>query len=162
MTAVQTTPYKISDGSTVPAGTALFDGWGKRFLCNYAYPTHVYGTSERDNTASPSFFTSNPWYRPKKITGGYGLLALHNNAMSLASSRNMNLTNLIVATDGTAFLNTRDTSAYNDGGGILESWRWVHGNRNRMNVLLTDGHVDSISKPDVLVVWAPFAVFYAR
>ncbi len=159
MTAVQSDTYKIADGSTCPPGTALFDGWGKRWLCNYAYPTHVFGTSERDNG---SFFRQNPWLAPKKMSGAYGLIALHKNATAQASARGMALTNLIVACDGTAFVNTSTYSPWGDGGGLLESFRWVHRNRDAMNVLFCDGHVATVTKSDVLTVWAPWPTFYAQ
>ena len=162
MTAVQTTSYTLTDGSgtVCPPGTALFDGGGKRGLCNYSYPTHVFGTSEKD---SGTFFKTNPWLAPKKMGGTYGLMALHNNAMAAAgANRGMAISNLIVMCDGTAFVNTSTYSAFGDGGGLLESFRWVHGNRDSMNVLLADGHVATVKKADVFTVWAPWPTFYAK
>jgi len=161
-TAVQTTSYTVG-GTTYPAGTALYDGSGSYLMCNYAYPAQVFGASEGDIT--PSFFKQHPRWGPKKLTGTWGLKQYHEYAMTVASAgnRGMGLTNLIVACDGTVFMDNPATSySVGNAGGLMDTYRWVHGKQDRMNVLLTDGHVASVTQAEVLGVYADPPVFYAR
>ena len=161
-TEVQTLPYTIG-GTTYPAGTALYDGTGGYLMCNYAYPAQSFGTSEKDTT--PSFFKQYPRWGPKKMMGTWGLKQYHDYAMAVApaGNRGMNLTNMIVVSDGTVYLDNPATSyAVGTASGLMDTYRWVHGNYDRMNVLLTDGHVASVTKGEVFGVYADPPVFYAR
>jgi len=131
-----------ADENGVRRGSA--PAYGGRWVCNYAYPQTVFGSSEEGSRPEYSASEAAKWYAPKKMGGGYGLLSLHKRATGTTTNINIgsaSLSNLIVAADGTAFLSGGGTAASE----LRAPYRWVHNSQgNLMNVLLADGHVMAV------------------
>lgn len=150
MDGAETAAANVTDtvgGVTVPRGQCSAKG-AVRWNCNYAYPQNTFGTSEQGGNA---FYNAQPWHRPKKMQGNYGVTAMHNQALVTTANpmlKAMSMSNLLVASDGNGWLDTGGTGW----AGLLDPYRWVHGDRKRMNVLLSDGHVSTVGMGDVGMV----------
>jgi len=151
--------YNISRG--LAQGTRTEAGSGsQKWRCNYAYANSTFGDAE-DNTSSPTVVN---WYaaRPgRKLKKMADLLSFHKNVQAgTAAAGPMDPTNIIVAADGTGYI---DSMSLTDYIGLMEPHRWVHSGGTRINVLLTDGHVSSVSKNDVFMGgWMSGNIFYAQ
>ena len=153
--AVQTSAFKVPlMAATDPAGMAFGDGYG-RWSCNYAYPSATFGTWG-DGTHS-AFQSTNPTWAIKKMSGVSVL-----NDIAASSNKLANMLNMIVVSDGTVFLKGQGISS--EGSGLMDRYRFCHGNNDRMNVLQPDGHVTLVGISDVFGVYAgpgPY-IFYTK
>jgi len=157
MVVGETTPVSQLDtaGSwNVSAGMSA-----KGYTCNYAYPSQTFGVAEE---GSPGAFISS-YFGMKKYAS---LASLHATAARQGGGGSA-MTDIIVATDGTGYLNNGGIDA-TYGAGLLSPYRYVHGSRlDRMNALCADGHVVPVGPADVAAVyvgpqWYNVPLFYVK
>lgn len=145
----------VFGSATVPRGQAPANAatsgnsYDARWRCNYAYPQNTFGTSEQ---GSNSFYNTYPWHLPKKMQGKYGVLAMHNTAITTTANnmlKGMSVSNIAVVMDGNGWVDSNTGWP-----GLMDPYRWVHGNASspRMNMLFTDGHVTTVGRGDVGMV----------
>lgn len=134
-------------GATGGINRGSAPAYGGSWQCNYAYPQQCLGVAEQKGPMGWEGDLYYSWLRPKKMGGLYGLAAMHSNIVK-TNGIGVDLAHMIVVSDGSAWLSQDSSGSWPDDPGILFApYRYVHGgNRDQLNAVMTDGHVETATK----------------